>query len=109
KIPTNIHARLRAYVSFVEPAEKGPPLRWRLTEKGLEHLRAVSGLELSTAATDSDFGTDLGIICALEQPELEAVVRAFGVPNKWKTVSSPRFPHVYRGTTLTTSDNKEIK
>jgi hypothetical protein len=109
KAPQNVNASLRAYNAHVEPAEKGPPLRWSLTPKGLEQLRAVSGLELATKATEADFSTDVGIICALEQPELEAVIKAFGGQNKWKVIGNPRFAHVYREAEFNTSTNKKLR
>jgi len=78
KAPGNANASLRAYKAYVSPKEKGPPLRWLLTQKGVEHLRTLSGLSLSTAADAESFKSDIGIICALEYPELAAVVRALG-------------------------------
>src|ERR1700730_7170800 len=69
KAPQNVNASLRAYDAYVEPAEKGPPLRWLLTQRGLEQLRTMSGLVLAASTTETDFGVDIGIICALEQPE----------------------------------------
>lgn len=109
KLPKNVNASLRAYGAYVEPAEKGPPLRWALTQKGLEQLRATSGLELATGSTEADFGTDVGIVCALEQPEFEALATALGGPNAWTVVGSPRFPHVYRETALETSAGKKLR
>ena len=109
KAPKNVHASLRAYVSYAEPAEKGPPLRWRLTPKGLDQLRVASGLQLATGTTDTDFGSDVGIICALEQPEFEAVARAVGGQSKWKVVGDTRFPHVYRESALTTSSGQLLR
>lgn len=109
KTPENVNASLRAYTAYVEAADPGPPPLWSLTPKGLEHLRSLSGLALSSAATDADFDTDIGIICALEQPEFEAVARALGGPHKWKDVGSPRFPHVYRETTLVTNAGKSLR
>src|SRR5881296_45437 len=47
KAPKNVHASLRAYTGYVEPIEKGPPLLWSLTPKGLNQLRTLSGLALS--------------------------------------------------------------
>ena len=104
-----MYASLRAYGAYVEPAEKGPPLRWRLTPQGVEVLRTTSGLELATTAAGSDFETDVGIVCALEQPEFEALMNAMGGPEKWKVVGSPRFPHVYRETLLATSGGKPLR
>jgi hypothetical protein len=54
-IPANVSASLRAYTAYVSPAEKGPPLRWSLTPKGVEHLRSLSGLVLSTAPDTESF------------------------------------------------------
>ena len=109
KSPGNVHASLRAYTSYVEPAEKGPPLRWRLTPKGLEQLRSASGLQLASGTTEADFDADIGIICALEHPEFEAVAKALGGQNKWKVTGSPRFPHVYREATLSTPAGKSLR
>lgn len=109
KTPGNVSARLRDYRAFVEPAEKGPPLRWLLTSKGLEQLRSVSGLVLMTAAEESNFSSDVGILCALEHPEFEAVVKAFGGQKAWVEVGSARFAHVYRETELTISTEKKLK
>jgi hypothetical protein len=109
KAPTNVNASLRAYDAYVEPAEKGPPLRWHLTPEGLQALRQMSGLELAEKTNGNDFETDVGIVCALEQPEFEAIMNAMGGPEKWKVVGSPRFPHVYRQTTLTTADGRDLR
>jgi nucleoside phosphorylase len=102
KAPKNVNASLRAYGAYVEPAEKGPPLRWRLTPQGLQALREMSGLELAQGPNPNGFESDVGIICALEQPEFEALMNAIGGPEAWKVVGSARFPHVYRQTVLRT-------
>ena len=78
KAPHNVHASLRAYKAYVSPTGGGPALCWSLTEKGVEHLRSLSGLALSTASDVESFKSDVGIICALEYPELAAVLKAFG-------------------------------
>ncbi len=109
KTPGNVPASLRSYSAYAEVAEKGPPLRWLLTPAGVERLRVLSGLALATSTTEADFGTDVGIICALEQPEFEAVTNALGGPSKWKVVGSPRFPHVYRESALLTSGGKTLR
>jgi nucleoside phosphorylase len=109
KIPVNINARLRDYGTYVEPAEKGPPLRWLLTPPGVEALRAMSGLELTAGSNDTGFNTDVGVVCALEQPEFEALMSAMGGPEKWKIVGSPRFPHVYRETIFGTDAGKSLR
>ena len=88
KAPRNISASLRAYKAYVSPKEKGPPLRWSLTHKGVEHLRSLSGLSLSTASDAESFKSDVGIICALEHPELAAVLNALGGAGNWKEVRS---------------------
>src|ERR1700756_1170435 len=100
KAPKNVNASLRAYGAYVEPAEKGPPLRWRLTSDGLQALRQMSRLELGEKTNGGEFDADVGIVCALEQPEFEALMNAMGGPEKWKLVGSSRFAHIYRQTTL---------
>jgi nucleoside phosphorylase len=109
KTPRNVSARLREYGSYVEPAEKGPPLLWLLTPAGVEALRATSALDLGTRPSEADFKTDVGIVCALEQPEFEALMNAMGGPEKWKVVGSPRFPHVYRETVIATGHSKNLR
>jgi hypothetical protein len=78
KVPSNVPASLRAYTAYVSSVEKGPPIRWSLTQRGVEHLRSLSGLVLSTASDTQSFKSDIGIVCALEYPELAAVLKALG-------------------------------
>ncbi|THJ12077.1 MAG: 5'-methylthioadenosine/S-adenosylhomocysteine nucleosidase [Nitrospira sp. CG24C] len=100
KAPYNVNASLRAYKGYVSPKEKGPPLRWSLTQKGVEHLRSLSGLPLSTASDTESFRSDIGIICALEHPELAAVLNALGGAGNWKEVGDARHAHIYREASL---------
>ncbi|MBK8097850.1 MAG: hypothetical protein IPK26_12125 [Planctomycetes bacterium] len=109
KAPTNVHASLRSYTGYVEPAEKGPPLKWSLTPKGLDQLRSQSKLALQTRSSDVDFDCDVGVICALEQPEFDAVVTAMGGAAAWKDIGSQRFPHVYRETALATVGGRSLR
>jgi nucleoside phosphorylase len=102
KIPVNVPARLRKYTAYVSPQAKGPPLRWSLTPKGVEHLRSLSGLSLSMASDTESFKTDVGIICALEYPELAAVLNAAGGIENWKEVGDTRHAHIYRESRLLT-------
>lgn len=107
--PLNVYDRLRKYTGYVEAVDKGPPLRWLLTQKGLNHLRELSGLALSTITSDSDFRSDIGIICALEQPEFSAVITAFGGMDKWREIGSTSHTHVYRETEMSTKSGKKLK
>ncbi len=109
KAPSNVAAALRKYTSYVEPAEVGPPLRWRLKSEGIAKLRGLSGLELAAMESDAAFDTDIGIVCALEQPEFEAVQEAFGGAKAWKEVGDPRFTHVYREATIRTNSGKFLR
>jgi hypothetical protein len=61
KIPANINASLRAYTSYVV-RRKGRPLRWLLVQNGIERLRQLRGLSLSTAADPEAFKSDIGIL-----------------------------------------------
>lgn len=108
KAPVNIHASLRKYTSYVNP-HKGPPLRWSLTDKGLERLRQLSGLTLVTPADQESFKSDIGMICALEYPELAAVVKALGGESAWKEVGDTRLTHIYRESTLTTERGTNLR
>lgn len=109
KAPANVHASLRAYTAYASPMDKGPPLRWSLTDQGIEHLRLLSGLALSKAPDADSFKSDIGIICALEFPELAAVLTALGGKNAWKEVGDARHTHVYREATMTTVDGTKLR
>lgn len=109
RAPANVSNCLRRHEAFIEPAEKGPPLRWLLTQKGLEQLRQLSGLVLTSDATDADFDADIGIICALEHPEFAALTTALGGPSAWFEVGNRRFPHLYRETRLVTNSGRQLK
>jgi nucleoside phosphorylase len=100
KLPTNINASLRKYTAYVSPTEKGPPLRWSLSPKGVERLRSLSGLALPTASDTTSFKSDIGIVCALEYPELAAVIKALGGIGAWTEVGDARHAHVYRETSM---------
>lgn len=99
QLPKNTSTSLKKYTGYVDSRLKGSQRLWSLTRKGLDRLRILSGLALESPVRASDFGTDVGIICALED-ELEAVITATGGPKKWKDVGDARFAHVYRRTTL---------
>lgn len=109
KTPRNISACLRKYKACVEPADKGPPLKWRLTDVGIAKLRTLTDLPLTTAAAANAFGCDIAIVCALEQPEFEAVRDALGGNGAWKVVGNPAYAHVYRETTLLADSGKSLR
>jgi len=108
-IPKNVSDCLRKYTGYVDPAEQGPPITWTLTPKGIQHLRSLSGLALAVPASASDFASDVGIVCALEHPELAAVITAFGGSAQWHEVGDARFPHVYRETRLTLPNGNQLR
>jgi nucleoside phosphorylase len=109
KLPTNIPAKLRKYSSHVRVAEKGPPLKWLLTEKGIQKLVTLSGLSLeNTDAKADEYEVDIAIVCALEQPEFSAVLGALGGPAAWTEIVDPRYTHVYRRTTMRTTSGKVL-
>jgi nucleoside phosphorylase len=109
KVPKNIPTALRQYKGYVEPVSKGPPLLWALTQKGLERLRTLSGMPLSRATDTLNFEIDIGIVCALDHPELTAVKEAFGGTQAWKEIGSARYTHVYSETSLQTQQGKKLK
>lgn len=109
RTPSNVPASLRAYKAYVSPAGKGQPLPWSLTELGVERLRSLSGLALSTTPDADSFMSDIGIVCALEHPELTAVLKAFGAVDGWTEVGDGRHTHVYREAHMTTVDGKNLR
>src|ERR1700678_604250 len=58
KAPTNVPGCLRKYTTYAAPTDKGPPLLWTLTGKGIEHLRSLTGLSLPTASETDNFKSD---------------------------------------------------
>jgi nucleoside phosphorylase len=107
--PTNINNSLRKYAAYVTVADAGPPLRWSLTEKGLQRLRTLSGLALPSRKTREDFESDIGVVCALEYPELAAVMSAMGGASAWKEVGDARYAHVYRETRFALADSTTLR
>src|SRR6267378_4855047 len=69
KFPTNVNASLSSYSAFVEKGGSFKPMRWKLTQKGLDHFRNISGLALASGSDASQFGVDVAFICALQDPE----------------------------------------
>jgi hypothetical protein len=59
KTPKNIPACLRKYTAYIEPADPGPPLRWRLTKEGVERLQTASELTLSATSTAAEYDYDI--------------------------------------------------
>lgn len=105
----NLSGKLRKYGGLVEVAEEGPPLKWRLTSKGLEQLRTDSGLALASAEDNDSYKTDIAFICALQHPELSAVIRALGGDSRWTVTGTAQHTHVYRDCTLDTKSGKSLK
>lgn len=105
KSPTNIRASLRRYKAYASPVA-GSPLKWRLTPDGIAQLQELTGLDLSVS---NEFESDVGIICALEFPELDAVLKAFGGRAAWREVGDPRYTHVYRETTIATESSERLR
>jgi len=108
-MPASVNSSLKAYTGYVEPVASGSSSLWSLTSKGVDRLRNLSGLPLSTSAGPQAFGTDVGIVCALEHPELAAVIQVLGGPGAWKEVGDARFAHVYRGTEFNTNAGRRLK
>jgi nucleoside phosphorylase len=107
--PRNVSASLRAYSAYVDPAGDGSPLLWSMTPGGLDRLRSLSGLALASPARASEFSSDVGFVCALEHPELSALINATGGPTRWREVGDARFPHIYRQTELLIGMDKRLK
>jgi nucleoside phosphorylase len=80
-----------------------------LPPKGVERLRALSGLALPATSDSENFSSDVGIICALEYPELAAVQKALGGIGAWKEVGDTRHAHVYRETSMVTDTGVKLR
>jgi hypothetical protein len=95
KMPASVNSSLKVYTGYVEPVVTGSSQLWSLTSKGIDRLRNLSRLSLSVESDAHAFETDIGIICALEHPELAAVTKTLGGPSAWKEAGNTRFAHVY--------------
>lgn len=109
KVEKYLNTRLREYHSFVEVAEKGPPLKWRLTAKGLNQLQKESGLSLPNTDTLDSFDNDIAFLCALQNPELSALVNALGGDTNWNVTGTAKHTHIYRTSILQTKTGKSLK
>lgn len=108
-VPKNISDGLRKYEAYVECVDQGPPLLWSLTSNGVKRLRTLSGLALPDFSDTQEFESDIGIICALEYPELSAVIKTFGAAQAWKEIGNARYTHIYQETKLHTSTGKQLR
>lgn len=107
-IPANANASLRSYTAFVELCSNEKPQRWKLTKKGVDQLRNLSGLELTSPLDTSGYKTDVGFICALEHPEFSALMEATGGATRWSVAGENRFSHVYRESQIETNANRKL-
>lgn len=105
---SNITSSLRSYSSYVERADATTPIKWRLTQKGAEQLRALSGLVLTARVDVGEYKTDVAFVCALEHPEFTAVQDAAGGKEKWSIVGEVKYAHVYESTHIITVGGKEL-
>lgn len=108
-MPDNISQLLRRMPAFAEVADRGPPLTWKLTAKGLNELRVKSKLDLETHPGSSGYQSDVGVVCALESPEFSAVMDAMNGAAAWTELENPGIPHRYRETTLVTTAGRPLR
>lgn len=107
--PANVTASLRSYTSFVEICSREAPQRWKLTKKGMDQLRTLSGLELTSPVGTVGYESDVAFICALEHPEFAALVEATGGAERWSVVGETRFSHVYRESQIQTDSKRPLR
>jgi nucleoside phosphorylase len=94
--------------TYLKATGKGHGRKWLLTDKGLNKLRALSNLDLQSTPEHEAYGVDVGVVCALEQPEFAAVIKALGGAAAWKEVGTGRYTHVYRETKIATANGKSL-
>lgn len=107
-VPVNLSARLRKYLSLVEPTTSSPPILWRLKKAGVDRLNDMTGLSLTSPNGSNAFGIDIGFVCALEAPEFQSLRDAFGGASAWTEVASGPYSHVYRTTTIRTQAGRPV-
>ncbi|MDX2274292.1 MAG: hypothetical protein NW206_02485 [Hyphomonadaceae bacterium] len=108
RLPTNLSTSLRRCKAHVEPIP-GQPLRWKIKPSGIARLREITGLDLPASTDEIGFGCDVGFVCALERPELEALRSACGTDAAWKEIGEARYTHVYRESALSTRSGKVLR
>jgi nucleoside phosphorylase len=106
--PKNINTSLRSYTGIVAPIENGPPRKWSLTDAGVERLREISKLELKVGSELRGFDFDVGIICALEFPEFDAVTNVFN-EQPWNDIDNTNLTHAYRQSVITTDSGLRLR
>ncbi|MCA9117666.1 MAG: hypothetical protein KDA79_21495, partial [Planctomycetaceae bacterium] len=108
-VPSNVSASLRSYSRYVERADASTPIKWRLTSKGIDQLRQLSGLQLTSTADYSEYNTDIAFVCALEHPEFTALQSATGGKNNWMVAGDATYTHVYQTTEINTDNGECLK
>lgn len=100
KTPSGISDKLRKYSKEVSPVG-AKPLRWKLSKAGRELFSAHEGLTVKDVA----FGCDVGVVCALEEPEFSAVMECLDGQLTWTEIDDNNSSiHVYRRCELKTVD-----
>lgn len=104
KAPRNVSDVLGKAAVDVERVQDGTRTpRWYLTQTGLQRLQ-VLGVPASIV-TQSDgvaqFDYDVALVCALHDPELTALLKAFGGEGSWSKGPSIG-QHIYKTTTHVT-------
>ncbi len=97
--PTNPATSLKSYKGDV--ALKGTsPHTWFLTASGVKTFYGLSGLSGEEAKATQGYKTDIVFICALENPEQNALIAALDGKCKWTEETDGSMTHVYRRTTI---------
>jgi nucleoside phosphorylase len=109
KAPTNISLALRRTIPNVSPVNVSNKLHWMLPDNGISQLRKLSGLALATENKSEAYEYDIGIICALEHPELSAVRNAFGSTGSWDEIGDGSHTHIYRTSLIKTNEGQNLK
>src|SRR6266571_3172526 len=98
--PQNIPDVLsKASVEIERVQGSGRSSRWYLTGSGIARLQEL-GLVITprVKSSTSQFDFDVAFVCALHDPELTALLQAFGGEPKWRAGPSSGQPHIYKVT-----------
>ncbi|MGZ3656520.1 MAG: 5'-methylthioadenosine/S-adenosylhomocysteine nucleosidase family protein [Bdellovibrionota bacterium] len=108
--PPNLSNVLSKNAGLVSPVG-GKPIKWKLLEKGLQYLREKTGMHLKSLdkASSMEYLCDVGIVCALESPEFDAVMKSFGGEASWSEIAGNKFAHVYRETRISTVKGESLR
>ena len=106
KAPKNPSSVLARAAPYVESFKTDSSLTWRLTQTGVDWLIGLTGKTLQHPTTSYVAGyigeADIAVLCALNEPELTSLKRAFGGHEQWRAIERRDLTHLFSETSIRT-------